>query len=98
MLTGPMLQPLLDLVAPPLCAGCGALAGRIEPLCSVCRRRLRWLAAEPLRVRGLEAWAPVAYEGPAQGVVRALKFRGATRAAAAMAAQIVAGAPEGWMG
>jgi ComF family protein len=43
------------------------------------------------------AWAPVAYEGPAQGVVRALKFRGATRAAEAMAAQIAAGAPDGWL-
>jgi ComF family protein len=93
-----MLQPLLDLVAPPLCAGCGALAGRVEPLCSLCRRRLRWLGREPVPLGALAAWAPLAYEGPAQGVVRALKFKGATRAAAAMAAQIAAGAPPGWLG
>jgi ComF family protein len=45
----------------------------------------------------LHGWAPVAYEGPAQGLVRALKFRGATGAAHAMAAQIAAGAPPGWL-
>jgi predicted amidophosphoribosyltransferase len=44
------------------------------------------------------AWAPLAYEGPAQGVVRALKFRGAVRSAMAMAAPIVARAPPGWLG
>ena len=93
-----MLAPLLDLVAPPLCAGCGALAARVEPLCSLCRRRLRWLAPEPVSLGALAAWAPLAYEGPAQGVVRALKFKGATRAAGAMAAQIAAGGPPGWLG
>src|SRR4051794_22513495 len=92
-----MLRPLLDVVAPPLCAGCGAAAGRLEPLCAECRRRLRWLAREPVAVGALAAWAPVAYEGPAQGVVRALKFRGATGAADAMAAQIAACAPPGWL-
>jgi predicted amidophosphoribosyltransferase len=45
----------------------------------------------------LLAWAPLAYEGPAQGVVRGLKFKGAHRAARAMAAQIVANAPPGWL-
>jgi ComF family protein len=42
-------------------------------------------------------WAPVAYEGPARGLVQALKFKGATRAAGAMAAQIAAQAPAGWL-
>jgi ComF family protein len=42
-------------------------------------------------------WAPVAYERPAQGVVRALKFKGARRVADAMAAQICASAPDGWL-
>jgi len=92
-----MLRPLLDAIAPPLCAGCGAAAGRIEPLCAPCRRGLRWLAAEPVSIGALDVWAPVAYEGPAQGMVRALKFRGATRASGAMAAQIAAGAPPGWL-
>jgi ComF family protein len=41
----------------------------------------------------VELFAPLAYEGPARAMVRALKFRGATLAADAMAAQIVAGAP-----
>jgi ComF family protein len=46
---------------------------------------------------GVFVWAPLAYEGPAQGVVRALKFRGATGVAQAMAAQIAANAPPGWL-
>lgn len=39
------------------------------------------------------AWAPVAYAGPATGLVAALKFRGALPCARLMAAQIAAGAP-----
>jgi len=87
---------LLDVaaaVAPPVCVACGAWAGAAEPLCGVCRGRVRWLAADP--VDGV--WAPVAYDGPARRVVAALKFRSAIRAADAMAAAIVAGAPEGWL-
>jgi ComF family protein len=105
------MRALLQLLAPPLCAECGASAGAIEPLCSACRREVRWLGAEPMTIapsdeaspeprgggRSLPAWAPLAYEGPARGVVRALKFKGATRAASAMAAQIVANAPAGWL-
>jgi ComF family protein len=45
----------------------------------------------------LSAWAPLAYEEPARGVVRALKFKGARRAADAMAAQMAANAPPGWL-
>src|SRR4051794_21485603 len=92
-----MFNALIDVVVPRLCAGCGAAAGRLEPLCAECRRQLRWLSREPVKVGALAAWAPVAYEGPAQGVVRALKFRGATRAGDAMAAQIAVGAPGGWL-
>src|SRR4051812_1324570 len=96
---------LIGLLAPPLCAGCGASAGAAEPLCAGCRAALRWLGPGPVALpRGepgpaapLFVWAPLAYEGPAQGVVRALKFKGAHRAARAMAAQIVAGAPPGWL-
>jgi predicted amidophosphoribosyltransferase len=92
------LGRLLHLVAPPLCASCGASAGAAEPLCARCRPELRWLGPEPVELApGLVAWAPLAYEGPAQGVVRALKFKGAHRAAHAMAAQIVANAPPGWL-
>src|SRR4051794_36225781 len=102
------LRTVLELLAPPLCAGCGASAGAAEPLCASCRRELRWLGPEPVGLRigeaaggfaapPLLAWAPLAYEGPAQGVVRALKFKGARRAASAMAAQIVANAPPGWL-
>lgn len=91
------ILPLLDALAPPICAGCGAHAGSIEPLCGLCRRQLRWLGPEPAVASGLCVWAPVAYEGPAQGVVRALKFKGARRVAEAMAAQIGASAPDGWL-
>jgi ComF family protein len=89
----------LALIAPPACAGCGAHAGAAEPVCASCRRELRWLGREPITSGDppLTMWAPLAYDGAAQGVVRALKFRGATGAAAAMAAQIAANAPPGWL-
>src|SRR2546423_10405496 len=93
-----MLRPLLDAIVPPLCAGCGAVAGRFEPLCARCRVGLRWLGSEPMWIgAALWAWAPLAYEDPVRGLVRALKFRGVTRAADAMAAQIAANAPPGWL-
>jgi predicted amidophosphoribosyltransferase len=41
----------------------------------------------------MNVWAPVAYEGPARALVRALKFGGAWRAAETMAAQMAANAP-----
>jgi ComF family protein len=47
---------------------------------------------------GLPVWAPVAYAGPARDLVRALKFRGATAVADAMAAQMAASAPARLLG
>jgi ComF family protein len=89
------LARVLSIFAPPLCVGCGAWAGSLEPLCRDCRRELRWLPREPLPLAGLELWAPLAYAGPARGMVRALKFRSAARVAGTMASQIAAGAPPG---
>src|SRR5919197_1115023 len=86
------LRALVSLLAPPVCAGCGGHAGAAEPLCGPCRRELRWLSGTAV-VGGVELFAPLAYEGPARAMVRALKFRGATLAADAMAAQIAAAAP-----
>ncbi len=91
------LRTLVQLLAPPLCAACGAHAGQAEPMCGRCRRQLRWLGNEAVLAADVTVWAPVAYEGPAQGLVRSLKFRGAMRAAHAMAAQIAANAPPGWL-
>jgi ComF family protein len=88
-----LLDRLLSLVAPPLCWDCGAAARIGEPLCRACRGRLRWLGTGPVEAAGLRTWAPVAYEGPARSLVRALKFRGAVEVAEAMAAMVVAGAP-----
>jgi len=56
---------------------------------------LNRLAAEPVLLSGVRVWAPVAYSGAARDLVRALKFRGATGVADAMAAQVVANAPLG---
>jgi ComF family protein len=86
------------VLAPPLCWACNGPARRREPLCAGCRRRLRRLPEEPVRVGGVSAWAPVGYEGPARALVRALKFRGAVALADSMAAQIVANAPPGLFG
>jgi ComF family protein len=91
------LRALLSLLAPPLCAACGASAGSAEPLCGRCRLELRWLGHEPVAVGGMGAWAPLAYEAGARALVRALKFRGAVRIADAMASQIAANAPPGWL-
>jgi predicted amidophosphoribosyltransferase len=89
---------ILDLLAPSLCWSCGAPAVRDAPLCRDCRRELRFLAPAPVGVHGLEVWAPVAYEGPARDLVKALKFHGATRVARDMAVLIVANAPGAMLG
>ena len=88
------LRSLVSPVAPPLCVGCGASAGRVEPLCSGCRLSLRRLGGDPVAHGELAVWAPFAYEGAARALVRALKFRGAARVAATMGAQVAAGASE----
>ena len=92
------VRQLLGAVAPPLCVSCGRHAGRTEPLCAACRADLRWLGPRPARASGVELWAPLAYEGPARALVAALKFRGATGVAGAIAAQIAATAPDGLLG
>jgi predicted amidophosphoribosyltransferase len=81
------------LLAPPLCWSCGALAARGRALCGPCRRGLVFLPPEPVVLSGVRVWAPVAYEGPARDLVRALKFRGALSLAREMAALVVASAP-----
>jgi ComF family protein len=88
-----LLDSLLGLAVPPRCWDCGGGARPREPLCRRCRAQLRWLDREPVVLAGVEAWAPLAYEGPAQAIVRGLKFGGAAGLAAPMAAQIVACAP-----
>jgi ComF family protein len=90
----PLLELLGGLLAPPLCWSCAGLVARGELLCRGCRLALHRLAAEPVWLAGVRVWAPVAYSGPARDLVRALKFRGAVHVADAMAAQIVANAPE----
>src|SRR3954465_4095693 len=84
------LRSLVSILAPPLCVCCGATAGSAEPLCARCRSELRWLPAIPMP----HGWAPLAYEGGARALVRALKFRGGVGLAATMAAQITATAPD----
>jgi ComF family protein len=87
------LGKLWSLLAPPLCWGCAAPSGRGQPLCPTCRARLRWLGGQAVRVGAVDVWAPLAYEGPARELVRALKYRAAERLAAGMAAQVAATAP-----
>jgi ComF family protein len=89
---------LLGAIAPPACVACGADPGRAEPICAPCRAGLRWLDPAPVLSAGVELWAPLGYDGAARAMVAALKFRGAGRLAAPMAAQIAAGAPREWLG
>jgi ComF family protein len=91
-----LFSPLAELfspLAPPLCWACGAAARRCDALCRECHGRLRWLEGRSVALAGIEAWAPLAYEGPARALVAALKFRGAAGVAETMAAQVVACAP-----
>jgi predicted amidophosphoribosyltransferase len=104
-----MWRHALSLLVPPCCTACGAGTDG-DVLCAACRRALPWIVAPRCARCGLPgtcarrcpaaraafaaAWAPVAHEGPARALVAALKFHGALRVADAMAAQIVAGAPD----
>lgn len=81
------------LLAPPLCWSCGAHAPRGRALCGACRRGLVFLPREPVVLSGVRVWAPLAYEGPARDLVRALKFRAALSLAREMSALVVASAP-----
>jgi len=93
------LRTLLAIAAPPLCWACGGPARADETLCRGCRRSLRRLGGEPVLLPGgVEAWAPVAYDGPARALVHALKFSGALAVADAMAAEILAVAPRRLLG
>jgi ComF family protein len=85
------------LLVPPLCWSCGRATRRGAFLCQACRGSVQRLSGEPVWLCGARVWAPVAYAGPARDLVHALKFRRALRVADAMAAQIVAGAPAGWL-
>ena len=101
-----MLRLLIDLVAPPACAACGA-----PPLCPPCRTALSWLPPDTCprcalprpcgppcpaaRAAFTRAWSPLAYEDTARALVAALKFRGRLAVADLMAAQIAANAPDG---
>ncbi len=79
---------LLDFLVPPRCLACGAAGA---DLCAPCRRALPFLRSP----RSQQAYAPMAYDGPARSLVAALKFRNHRRAATLMAAQIAANAPPG---
>jgi ComF family protein len=106
-----LLADLGAALAPPACWACGAAVAAGHPLCWACRAELRFLRGARCTRCGLpapcgqrcpsrgsavaQAWAPVAFEGPARALVHALKFRGALGVADTMAAQVVAGAPPG---
>jgi predicted amidophosphoribosyltransferase len=101
------LHELLAIIAPPVCAACGAQTGADRLVCGECLRDLPWIEGCPRcalpshRGRACpgwdmpfdSAWAPLAYEGVARDLVGALKFRGALPLAGLMAAQMTADAP-----
>ena len=60
-----MLERLIGLVAPPLCAACGADAGRATPLCAPCRAELArsaFTGRAPPSACGLHVWSAFAYD------------------------------------
>jgi predicted amidophosphoribosyltransferase len=105
--TRALLSAAVGLVAPPSCAACrGPTADGL--VCGACLRGLPWLrghrcprCALPRHRAGCpaagaafdRAWAPLAYEGTARELVRALKFRAALPLAGLMAAHMAANLP-----
>lgn len=91
----------------------GPLPAPLAPLCAGCRRALPWLEGRrcercalpvpcgrrcPAAASAVQrSWAPLAYAGSARSIVHACKLRGALQLTDLMAAQIVAGAPLGWL-
>lgn len=106
-----VLHELLSVIAPPVCAACGTALPRADGLvCGACLRDLPWIAGacprcalpghrnRPCPAANAPfdgARAPLAYEGPAKELVKALKFRGALPLASLMAAQMAVHAPPG---
>src|SRR3954469_6704548 len=104
-----MLDDLLALLVPPACVVCRRplpCAGAVA--CGGCLRRLPWLRGRRCPRRALprhregcpaaraafdRAWAPLAYEGTARELVRALKFRAALSVVGLMAAHMAANLP-----
>lgn len=87
-------MPLLDVLVPPACSGCGAFG---EALCARCHSRLRpastsrdrFVAPDPSVVVGDElevAIAAFAYEGVLRRSLARLKYGGAARLARPLAA------------
>jgi predicted amidophosphoribosyltransferase len=109
-----VLAELRAIVVPPICIACRVeLARAQEVVCPACRRRLVWLAEPLCRRCGLpepcsrcpgarasydRAWAPLAHEGVARTLVRALKYDARLALVDTMAAQMAAGAPPGLLG
>lgn len=86
-------MPLLDLIVPPACSGCGAYG---SALCGRCRAgfrpaasaRDRFVAADPATVVGDElevAVAAFAYDGTLRTALARLKYGGAARLAVPLA-------------
>src|SRR3954453_22200315 len=105
----PALAALTALLVPPACVVCRRpLRGAGSVACGPCLRRLPWLRGRRCPRCGLprhragcpaaraafdRAWAPLAYEGAARELVRALKFRAALPVAGVMAAHMAANLP-----
>ena len=90
-------MPILDLLLPPACTGCGRTGAL---LCDRCRRgmrppfdpRDRFVAADAGVVIGealTAALAAFAYEGPMRRALAALKYTGASRLAPILAGAVV---------
>ncbi len=84
-----------SVLAPPRCAICGRPCASAETACTTCAS---WLAADrgatATLLDGLEVDWAAPYEGPARGLVAALKFGGRVRLARTAAVAIARGLAE----
>lgn len=108
----PLAELLAILAPPLCAVCRAGLPAGGPPVCSSCARALPWLPEQrcprcslpehgvhpcpAARAAFAAAWAPVAYEGVARGLVHALKFEAALPVAGLMAAQMATNAP-GWL-
>jgi predicted amidophosphoribosyltransferase len=84
---------LLEALAPSSCWSCRAPAPRGAALCARCDEALPWLAEPWADGPGpalAASWSPLAHDGPARGLVHALKDRGARGLAGVMAEEMLA--------
>ena len=85
-----VLAPLLEVLLPARCVGCGAAAAALCPVCLARARAAPAAGADAVPPPGLDWWvAAFAYEGAVREALARLKYRNARSALPALTAALV---------